>query len=139
MAVRPGSLDDYHSTREPSDFEYESDDPPELDPGHTDSEYEEKEDGAFSGYSSAGSVAVGYETDRTERSNTANQDKKRLKQKQRENGQSGLLTPGKSKTRSPARWFFPYSGNPEKKVLSSTTTGGRMWMSTSVKVTRMNR
>ena len=85
MAAWPGSPEDYHSTREPSDFEYESDDPPELDPGHTDSEYEEEEDGAFSGYSSAGSIAVGYETDRTERSNTANRDKKRLKQKQREN------------------------------------------------------
>ena len=85
MAAWPASLDDYHSAREPSDFEYESDDPPELDPGYTDSEYEEEEDGAFSGYSLAGSVAVGYETDRTERSKTANRDKKRLKQKQREN------------------------------------------------------
>ena len=85
MAAQPGSPEDYHSAREPSDFEYESDNPPELDPGHTGSEYEEEEDGAFSGYSSAGSVVVGYETDRMERSNTANRDKKQLKQKQREN------------------------------------------------------
>ena len=85
MAARAGSPDDYHSVREPSDFEYESDDRPELDPGHTDSNYEEEEDGTFSGYSSAGSIAVGYETDCTERSNTANRDKKWLKQKQREN------------------------------------------------------
>ena len=85
MAARPGSPDDYHSARDASDFEYESDDPPELDPGHADTDYNEEEDGAFSGYSSAGSVAVGYETDRTERSNTANRDKKRQKQKQREN------------------------------------------------------
>ena len=85
MAAQPGSPDDYHSTREPSDFEYESDDPPELDPGPTDSEYEDDEGTAFSGYSSAGSVARGYDTDCTERSNMANQDKKRLKQKQREN------------------------------------------------------
>ena len=85
MAARPASPDDYHSARDASDFEYESDDPPELDPEHVDTDYDEEEDGAFSGYSSAGSVAVGYETDRTERSNTANRDKKRQKQKQREN------------------------------------------------------
>ena len=72
MAARPGSPDDYHSAREPSDFEYESDDPPELDPGPTDSEYEEDEGAAFSGYSSTGSAARGYDTDHTERSNTAN-------------------------------------------------------------------
>ena len=96
MAARPGSLDDYHSTREPSDFEYESDDPPELDPGPTDSEYKEDEGAAFSGYSSAGSVARGYDTDRTERSNTANRDKKRLKQKQRENRMT-------RRTRNPVR------------------------------------
>ena len=85
MATQPASPDDYHSARDASDFEYESDDPPELDPEHVDTDYDEEEDGAFSGYSSVGSVAVGYETDRTERSNTANQDKRRQKQKQREN------------------------------------------------------
>ena len=85
MAVRPGSPDDYHSAREPSDFEYESDDPPELDPGPTDSEYKEDEGATFSGYFSAASIARGYDTDRTEGSNMANRDKKRLKQKQREN------------------------------------------------------
>ena len=72
MAARPASPDDYHSARDASDFEYESDDPPELDPEHVDTDYDEEEDGAFSGYSSAGSMAVGYETDRTQRSNTAN-------------------------------------------------------------------
>ena len=72
MAARPASPDDYHSARDASDFEYESDDPPELDPEHVDTDYDEEEDGAFSGYSSAGSVAVGYEMDRTERSNTTN-------------------------------------------------------------------
>ena len=66
MAARPASPDDYHSAREPSDFEYESDDPPELDPGPTDSEYEDDEGAAFSSYSSAGSAAQGYETDHTE-------------------------------------------------------------------------
>ena len=85
MAARPGSPDDYHSAKGLSDFEYESDGPPELDPEHDDTDYDEEEDGAFSGYSSAGSVAVGYETDRTERSNTANRDKKRQRQKHREN------------------------------------------------------
>ena len=59
MATRPVSPDSYHSAREPSDFEYESDDPPELDPGPTDSEYEDDEGAAFSGYSSAGSAAQG--------------------------------------------------------------------------------
>ena len=76
MVARPGSPDNYHSTREPSDFEYESDDPPELDPGPTNSEYEEDEGAAFSGYSSAGSAAQGYDTDRTKRSNMANRDKR---------------------------------------------------------------
>ena len=85
MAARPGSPDDYHSAREPSDFEYESDDPPELDPRPTDSKYEDDEGAAFSGCSSTGSVARGYDTDCTERSNMANRDKKQLKQKQREN------------------------------------------------------
>ena len=80
MAARPASPDNYYSARGASDSEFESDGPPELG-----TDYDEEEDGAFSGYSSAGSVAVGYETDRTERSNTANRDKKRQKQKQREN------------------------------------------------------
>ena len=66
------------------DFEYESDDPLKLDPGPTDSEYEDDEGAAFSGYSSAGSATQGYNTDRTERSNMANRDKEWLKQKQRE-------------------------------------------------------
>ena len=85
MAAWAGSPDDYHSAREPSDFEYESNDPPELDPGPTDSGNEDEEGGVCSGYSSAGSVALGYDTDQTERSNTANRDKKCWKQKQREN------------------------------------------------------
>ena len=84
MAARPVSPDGYHSPRDVSNFEDESDDPPELGPEHVDTDYNEEEDGVFSSYSSAGSVAVGYETDRTERSNTANQNKKRQKQKQKQ-------------------------------------------------------
>ena len=75
MAARPASPDDYYSARGASDSEFESDGPPELG-----TDYDEEEDGAFSGYSSAGSVAVGYETDHTERSNTTNRGKKRQKQ-----------------------------------------------------------
>ena len=107
MAARPGSPDDYHSAREASDFDYESDDPPELDPGHTDPEYDEDEDGAFSGYSSAGSVAVGYETDRTERSNTTNRDKKRLKQQQRDNRTAWATNARKEQNKKSGKVVLP--------------------------------
>ena len=81
MADRPGSPDDYHSAWEPSNFDDDSDEP-DLDPGTMD-----VEDGEFSGYSSANSVAVhgGYGMDYMERSNMANRDKKCIKWKNREN------------------------------------------------------
>ena len=107
MAARPASPDDYHSAREPSDFEYESDDPPELDPGPTDSKYEDDKGAAFSGYSSAGSAAQGYDTDRTERSNTANRDKKRLKQKQRENRTNRATNARKEHDRKSSKVVLP--------------------------------
>ena len=107
MAAQPASPDDYHSAREPSDFEYESDDPPELDPGPTDSEYEDDEGAAFSGYSSAGSVTRGYDTDHTERSNMANRDKKRLKQKQRENRTNRATNAKKEQDRKSGKVVLP--------------------------------
>ena len=107
MAARPASPDDYHSAREASDVDYESDDPTEPDPGDTDPEYDEEEDGAFSGYSSAGSVAVGYETDRTERSNTANRDKKRLKQQQRDNRTARATNARKEQNKKSGKVVLP--------------------------------
>ena len=107
MAARLGSPDDYHSARDVSDYEYESDDPPELDPEHVDTNYDEEEDGAFSGYSSAGSIVVGYETDRTERSNAANQDKKRQKQKQRENRTARATNAWKEQDRRSGKVVLP--------------------------------
>ena len=83
MAAQAGSLDDYHSAREPSDFKYESDEL-DLDPGPMDVE-DEEEGGAFFSYSSTSSVARGYDTDCMERSNMANWEKKCLKQTQKEN------------------------------------------------------
>ena len=123
MAARPGSLNDYHSAREPLDFEYESDDPPELDPGPTDSEYEDDEGTAFSGYSSARSAARGYDTDRTKRSNTANWDKKRLKQKQRENRTARATNARREQDKKSGKVVLPCSGNLERKVPESTMTG----------------
>ena len=107
MAAWPASPDDYHSAREPSDFKYESDDPPELDPEPTDSKYEDDEGAAFSGYSSAGSAAQGYDTDRTERSNTANRDKKWLKQKQRENRTSRATNAKRERDRKSGKVVLP--------------------------------
>ena len=78
-----------------------------MDPGPTDSEYEEDEGAAFSGYSSAGSVTRGYDTDRTERSNTANRDKKRLKQKQRENRTTRATNAKKEKDKKSGKVVLP--------------------------------
>ena len=78
-----------------------------MDPGATDSKYEEDKGAAFSGYSSAGSVARGYNTDRTERSNTAKRDKKRLKQKQRENRTTRATNAKKEKDKKSGKVVLP--------------------------------
>ena len=70
-AVRPATLGDYNSTREPSEFEYESEG---LEGTGTDS----------TGYSSTTTVTSHHDTDGTQCSNTRNHDWKRQKQKHRD-------------------------------------------------------
>ena len=72
MSARPRSPDDFHSAREPSEFEYES--------GEMSCKGSEEED-HYSEYLTTSSAHMGHDTDHTERSNTENQSRKWQKQK----------------------------------------------------------
>ena len=67
---RPASLEDYHSTWEPSEVDYESE---ESEGSRTDS----------AGYSSTTAATSHHDTDHTQHSNTKNRDRKRWNQKHR--------------------------------------------------------
>ena len=69
--LRPATLEDYHSTREPSKFEYESEG--SEGPG-TDS----------TGYSSTTTATSYHDTDNTQHSDTKNHDRKCQRQKHRD-------------------------------------------------------
>ena len=77
---RGGTPDDYHSAWEPSDLKYdmEETDPegPELDP-------EDDDDDAYAGSNST-YKSSGHDTDRTRRSDTANQNQRRNQCKRKE-------------------------------------------------------
>ena len=66
--LRPVTPEDYHSVREPSEFEYES-------------EGSEGSGTNSTGYSSTTTATSHHDTDHTQRSNTKNRDHKRWKQK----------------------------------------------------------
>ena len=70
-AARPATPEDYHSAREPSKFEYESEG---LEGTGTDS----------MGYSSMATATSHHDTDSTQCSNTKNRDQRRQKQKHRD-------------------------------------------------------
>ena len=78
---RTAMPDDYHSAREPSEFEYDSE---EINPKEPEDDPEEDEDdtsvGSDSTYKSSG-----HNTDRTRRTNTANQNQRRNQRKRKEN------------------------------------------------------
>ena len=67
-AMRPATPEDYHSAREPSEFEYESEG---LEGPGTDS----------TGYSSMTTTTSYHDTDNTQCSDTKNRDHKRQRQK----------------------------------------------------------
>ena len=113
MIAQAGSPDDYHSAKEPSDFEYESEEP-DLDLGPMD-ERDDNEEGPFSSYSSAGSVTRGYVMDCTERSNTANWDKICLKQKQKENRTKRATNARKEQDKKSGKVVLPLFRESEKE------------------------
>ena len=67
-AARPATPEDYHSAREPSEFEYKS-------------EGSEGTGTASTGYSSTATATSHHDTDGTQHSNTKNRDRRRQKQK----------------------------------------------------------
>ena len=76
--LRSATLEDYHSAREPSEFEDRSE---ESEGSGTDS----------TGYSSTTTTMSHHDTDHTQQSDTKNRDHKRRKQKHRDRGQVGRL------------------------------------------------
>ena len=64
---RTATLDDYHSAREPSEFEYDS---KETDPEEPEGDLEEDEDDASVGSNST-YKSSGHDMDHTHRTNTA--------------------------------------------------------------------
>ena len=77
-ALRPASPEDYHSAREPSEFEYES-------------EGSEGSDTDSTGYSTMTATTSYHDTDHSQHSNTKNHDRKCRNQKHR-NWQEGHKT-----------------------------------------------
>ena len=72
--------DDYHSAREPSAFEYDSE---ETDPEEHEEDLEEEDDTSVS--SDSMYKSSGHNTDHTHRTNTANQNQRRNQRKCKEN------------------------------------------------------
>ena len=70
---RAATPDDYHSAREPSEFEYDT---KETDPEGLEDEPEEDDDDASMGSDST-YKSSGHDTDRTRRTNTANRNQRR--------------------------------------------------------------
>ena len=78
---RTAMPDDYHSAREPSEFEYDTD---ETDPREPEDDPEEDDDDTSVGSDST-FKSSGHDTDRTRRTNTANQNQ-RCNQRKRKEG-----------------------------------------------------
>ena len=70
---RAATLDDYHSVREPSEFEYDT---KETDPEGPEDGHKEDDDDASVGSDST-YKSSGHDTDRTRRTNTANRNQRR--------------------------------------------------------------
>ena len=77
---RTATPDDYHSVREPSEFEYNT---KETDPEWPEDDPEEDDDDASVGSNST-LKSSGHDTDRTRRTNTANWNQRRNQRKRKE-------------------------------------------------------
>ena len=93
-AVRPATPEDYHSAREPSKFEYESEG---LEGTGTDS----------TGYSSMVTTTSHHDTDGTQCSNTKNHDRRCQKQKHRERREHRKTNSRKQRDRRNGRVVLP--------------------------------
>ena len=79
---RPGLPDDYHSAREPSEFEYNSE---VTDEPEEDGDEDEEDDGDDTSVcSDVTSQSSGHDTDRTQHTNTVNRNQKRNQRKRKE-------------------------------------------------------
>ena len=101
-ALSPGTLEDYHSAREPSEFEYES-------------ERSEGPSSDSTGYSSMTTVASHHYTDHTQRSDTKNCDQKCRKQKHHDRQNAGRQILRRRETGGVAGLYCPCSGNPPSR------------------------
>ena len=100
--LRPASTEDYHSAREPSEFEYESEG---SEGSGTDS----------TGYSSTTTVMSNHDMDHTQWSDMKNHDRKRWNQKHR-NWQEGCKTNAKKlKSRRSGQVVLPLFGESTKE------------------------
>ena len=82
LPPRPGTPYDYHSAREPSEFEYDSE---ETDKAEDDAdENEQDDDGSASVCSDSTCRSSGHDTNRTRQTNTSNHHQKRNHKKRKE-------------------------------------------------------
>ena len=93
-AARPATPEDYHSAREPSKFEYESEG---LEGTGTDS----------TGYSSTATATSHHDTDGTQCSNTKNHDWRRQKQKHRDRREHRKMNAWKQQDRRNGQVVLP--------------------------------
>ena len=100
--------DDYHSARQPSEFEYDTE---ETDPKEP--EDDPKEDDA-SVVSDSTYKSSGHDTDQTCRTNILNRNHRRNQRKRKEH-RDRLMLRGK-KIGVKARWSCPCSGTPQRRA-----------------------
>ena len=109
---RPATPDDYHSTREPSESEYDTE---EMDPEEDRDDVEGDDDDASVG-SDTTSKSSSHNTDRTNRTTTANRTQRRNQRKRKESRGGVPAMLGRKRKGIRARWSCLYSGTPRRKV-----------------------
>ena len=109
---RAATPDDYHSAREPSESEYDTE---EMDPEEDRDDVEGDEDDVSVG-SDTTSKSSGHNTDRTNRTTTANRTQRRNQRSVRKVGGGVPPMLGRKTKDVRARWFCLYSGTPWRKV-----------------------
>ena len=109
---RAATPDDYHSAREPSESEYDTE---ETDPEEDRDDVEGDDDDVSVG-SDTTFKSGGHDTDRTNRTTTANRTQRRNQRKRKES-RGRRPTNARRKTKGVrARWSCLYSGTPRRKV-----------------------
>ena len=104
--------DDYHSAREPSESEYDTE---ETDPEEDRDDVEGDDDDVSVG-SDTTSKSSGHNTDRTNRMTTANRTQRHNQRKHKESWGGVPPMLGRKRKGVRARWSCLYSGTPQRKV-----------------------